>query len=315
MINTISELPPGVQIHMDKVMISQEQPNLIFGLFANRAMMPRNSGNMFRRAKMNKLQTVPTPLGPTGAQPDGQAISMLYKDAPVQFHGTFVEINEQVTLTNQCPILNEAAKVTGICMRETEDELIRNLLVSTGSIYYCTGGTNGDSITEWTAEDAGRIGKMLLGAAAPTVTATIDGANKFGSASVKNAYGALAHTDIVNDLESANGWKAVNDYGSLKDVVPSEWGSLKSIRFFVSPLGSITPTSSGLGADVYNTPVTGIDTYTIIEQDGYTSRFCYRSAIHSGPLPLNISLGFLMSFAGMINHDTFILNVKSTIAS
>lgn len=315
MLNTISELPPGVQLYMDRNMVSQEQPNCIFGLFATRSVMPRGSGNTYRKAKMNKLQTVPTPLGPSGGQPDGQRLSMLYFDAELQFHGTFVEINEQVTLTNQCPILNEASKVLGICMRETEDELIRNMLVSAASMYQCSGGVNGDNITEWSAEDAGNIGKMLLTAACPTITNTIESANKFGSTSVKNAYGALAHTDIVNDLEACNGWKEVNNYANQASVLPSEWGSLKSIRFFVSPLGSIAPNSSGMGADVYNSPITGMDTYNIIEQDGYTSRFCYRSAIHSGPLPLNVSLGFLMSFAGMITHDTHILNARSTIAS
>lgn len=313
MLNTVSDLPAGVQAHMDRVMVSQEQPNLIFSLFASKSVMPRNSGKIFKRAKMNKLQTVPTPLGTSGAQPDGQALSMLYMQAEVQFYGTFVEINEQVTLTNQCPILNEAAKVAGICAKETEDELVRNLLVSTASVYLCTGGGNGDSITEWSAEDASKIGRMLRSAAAPTITATVEGSTKYGSTSVRNAYGALAHTDIEPDLEAINGWQEVRNYGQSSNVLPSEIGALKSIRFFVSPLGSITPNSSGLGADVYNTPITGMDSHTIIHQDGYTSRFCYRNAMYSGPLPLNVSLGFLMGFAGLINHDTFILNAKSTI--
>lgn len=87
MLNTISDLPAGVQAHMDRVMVSQEQPNLIFSLFASKAVMPRNSGKIFKRAKMNKLQTVPTPLGPSGAQPEGQTLSMLYMQAEVQFYG------------------------------------------------------------------------------------------------------------------------------------------------------------------------------------------------------------------------------------
>jgi len=49
-------------------------------------------------------------------------------------------------LQNQENVLNEAALVLGIALRQTEDELTRNMLASTASAINCTGGVNGKVI-------------------------------------------------------------------------------------------------------------------------------------------------------------------------
>jgi hypothetical protein len=46
-------------------------------------------------------------------------------------------------LQNQDPVLNEAAQRLGVSLRQTEDELTRNMLASTASFINCTGGTDG----------------------------------------------------------------------------------------------------------------------------------------------------------------------------
>jgi hypothetical protein len=61
----------------------------------------------------------------------------------MQFYGTYVSINEQVPLQTQEPVLNEAAKLLGISLRETEDELTRDMLASTAVVIACVNGVNG----------------------------------------------------------------------------------------------------------------------------------------------------------------------------
>ena len=41
----------------------------------------------------------------------------------MSFYGTYIAINEQVTLQNQDPVLNEAAIRLGVSLRQTEDQL------------------------------------------------------------------------------------------------------------------------------------------------------------------------------------------------
>jgi len=49
-------------------------------------------------------------------------------------------------LQTQEPVLNEVAKLLGISLRETEDELTRDMLASTAVVIACVNGVNGKSI-------------------------------------------------------------------------------------------------------------------------------------------------------------------------
>lgn len=65
-------------------------------------------------------------------------------------------------------------------MRETEDELIRNMLASTASVINCTGGVNGDNPTELSRSDIDATILALLGNDAIMISDNIEGTLKFG---------------------------------------------------------------------------------------------------------------------------------------
>ena len=48
-------------------------------------------------------------------------------------------------MQNQDPVLNECAARLGVSLRQTEDQLTRDMLASTASFINCTGGVNGDN--------------------------------------------------------------------------------------------------------------------------------------------------------------------------
>ena len=68
------------------------------------------------------------PLGNTGITPPSQALTAIDIDAKMSFYGTYVQLNEQVTLQNQDPVLNEAAARLGVSLRQTEDQLTRRYI-------------------------------------------------------------------------------------------------------------------------------------------------------------------------------------------
>ncbi|MGD0331224.1 MAG: hypothetical protein ABSB40_12415 [Nitrososphaeria archaeon] len=57
------------------------------------------------------------PLGTTGVTPPAQQLTAIDIDAKISFYGTFVQLNEQVTLQNQDPVLNECAARLGVSLR------------------------------------------------------------------------------------------------------------------------------------------------------------------------------------------------------
>ncbi len=105
--------------------------------------MPKNGGTTLRMRRYNPLATAPVPLGNTGVTPAPQTLSAVNIDAQISFYGTYILLNEQVSLQNQDPVLNEATARLGVSLRQTEDQLMRDMLASTTSFVNCVSGTNG----------------------------------------------------------------------------------------------------------------------------------------------------------------------------
>lgn len=145
-ITTTSILSAPIQQSFSLKLLSVPTPNFIHKIPAELKQMPRNGGRTLRMRRYNPLATAPVPLGNSGVMIPPQTISAINIDATMDFYGTFILINEQVTLQAQDPVLNEAAQRLGVSLRQTEDELMRDMLASTASFINCVGGTNGRDV-------------------------------------------------------------------------------------------------------------------------------------------------------------------------
>lgn len=222
--------------------------------------------------------------------------------------------NSNCTLQNQDPVLNEAAKRLGVSLRQTEDQLTRDMLSATASFINCTGGVNGDNPTEITRSDVDTVVRTLLSADAYTIMDNIEGDDKFGTAPVRDAYFALCNTDLVGDLDSVAGFIQKNQYPAPMNALRSEWGAIGNLRFLVASIGSKDSSASNLGADVYNIFCVGMEAYACIEQDQYSAQFIYRPPIYDGPLALNASVGYKFAEVPRILNDEWIVNLRTTLS-
>lgn len=179
-ITTTSLLPSPVQQTFSLKLLAVPTPNFIYNLPAMKKQLPRNGGNTLRMRRYNALPSSLVPLGNSGVTPPPVELTAVDIDAKVSFYGQWIQINEQVTLQNQDPVLNEAAQRLGVSMRQTEDELTRNMLASTASVIRCVGGVNGDSPTELTRADVEAVVTVLLDNNAKTIMDSIEGEDKFG---------------------------------------------------------------------------------------------------------------------------------------
>ena len=66
--------------------------------------------------RYNPLATCPVPLGNSGMDPPPQNLTALNIDAAISFYGTYILMNEQVSLQSQDPVLNEAAQRLGVSL-------------------------------------------------------------------------------------------------------------------------------------------------------------------------------------------------------
>ena len=210
--------------------------------------------------------------------------------------------------------MNECAARLGVSLRQTEDQLTRDMLASTASFINCTGGVDGDNPTEITRSDVDVVVRALLNNNAYTIMDNIEGEDKFGTAPVRDAYFALCSTQLTGNLDNVSGFIQKNQYPAPMNALRSEWGAIGNLRFLISSIGSVSSNASALGADVYNIFCVGMESYACIEQDGYSASFIYRPPIYDGPLALNASVGYKFAEVPRITNDLWVLNLRATLA-
>jgi N4-gp56 family major capsid protein len=282
---------------------------------AMRKNMPRNGGTTLRMRRYNPLNTAMVPLSNSGITPPAQNLTAIDIDAKISFYGTYVILNEQVTLQNQDPVLNECAARLGVSLRQTEDQLTSSMLAATASFINCVGGVDGDNPTEITRSDCDAVIRTLANNNAYTISDYIQGENRFGTAPVRNAYWALASTQLIGNLENVAGFTAISQYPSPMNALESEWGAVSNLRFLLSSIGSYSPNASSLGNDVYNIFCVGMEAYCCVDQDGYSASFIYLPPVFSGPLALNASVGYKFAETPKITNDLWVLNLRCTLVS
>jgi N4-gp56 family major capsid protein len=315
-ITTTSVLPAPVQQSFSYKLLSVPVPNMIHKIPAMKKQMPRNGGTTLRMRRYNPLATAMVPLGNSGVTPPPQTLTAVDIDAKISFYGTYIILNEQVTLQSQDPVLNEAAARLGVSLRQTEDQLTRDMLASTASFVNCVGGVNGDNPTEITRFDVDGVVQDLLTNNAYTILDNIEGEDKFGTAPTRDSYFALCSTKLSRDLDNVDGFIQKAQYPSPMNALRSEWGAIGNLRFLISSIGSVTPNASNInGKDVFNIFCVGMEAYACIEQDGYSANFIYRPPIYDGPLALNASVGYKFAEVPRITNDLWIFNLRATLAS
>jgi N4-gp56 family major capsid protein len=313
-ITTTAILPAPVQQSFSNKLLSVPVPNFIHMIPAMKKNMSRNGGTTYRMRRYNPLNPAMVPLGNTGITPPSQALTAIDIDAKMSFYGTYVQLNEQVTLQNQDPVLNECAARLGVSLRQTEDQLTRDMLAATAGFLNCVNGVNGDLPTEITRPDINRVIRALRNNNAYTIMDMIEGEDRFGTGPIRASYFSLGSTQLVGDLDNVQGFLAAEQYPNSKSVLRSEYGSVSNIRFLMSSIGSFTPNASSLGANVFNNFVCGMEAYACIEQDGYSASFIYRPPIYDGPLALNASVGYKFAQVPRITNDLWVINLRCTLA-
>lgn len=312
MITTTSTLPAPVQHTFANKLLSVPYQNMIHKIPAMLVPFPAHGGPNIRMRRYNRLPSSKVPLGNTGITPPSTPLTAVDIDARMSFYGQYIEINEQVTLQAQDPVLNQAVIRLGHALRQTEDELTRDMLASTASFINCSGGHNGDNPSDLSATDINLVTTTLLGNDARTILDSIPGEMKIGSAPVRNTFMAMCHTDITDDFSNLDGFIHNSQYPSQQNVLPSEWGTFNNMRIMVSSLGSTATNASLLANKVYNIFCVGMEAYACIKQDNYSAQFIYRPPIYSGPLAMNCTVGYKFAEVPRITNDLWLINLRAT---
>jgi len=302
-LTTTTEVDPAVATFYDKTLLVRAVPNLVHERWAQRRPLSRRSGNTIKFRRYSKLSTATTPLT-EGSTPPGQKLSKTDLTAQISHYGDFVHITDVIDLTVEDAVLTEANELLGEQMGETRDEIVRDILIATASSTDAAGGSNGGTPTEMTKSDIDGIVKTLMGNDAKMVAPQISATTGVGTSPVRKAYWAVAHTDLLDDLEDVSNFRNVSEYPSAMGQEEGEWGATGNVRWILSSVANKNETPS---PDEYNIPIIGMNAYAITDLEGSTQSIvkAFGSGGTTDALNQRASAGWKNAFVARILNDNF----------
>lgn len=313
-ITTSSDLGPMILQSLAPAMLYVPTPNFNYITVADKANMPAHGGTTMRFMRPRALTPPTVQLGNKGIDPAAQVPQRDIIDAQMAFFGTGCVINEQVVLQDQEGVLAWVGERLAVAMRQAEDLILRDYVVSAASTINAAGGANGDNPTNLAASDFSLVASTLDTNNAYKFVSGIEGEDRFGTGPVRSAYFMLSSTELQGDFDGlvGSGFLSQWNYPSQADALPSEYGSMFNVRILTSSEAPVARNASLNSRDVYYNTVLGKQALTHIKQDGYSMNLIYRDPYYSGMLAQNATLAVKFAQAQAITQDTAIRNLLCT---
>lgn len=316
-ITSINNMAPELPVQASEDLLSTPMFNLIHSFGADLHHAESYVGKTTRMSRFERLSTDGGQLDGSGIDPAAEVPVRTDIDATMEIYAKSIVVTEQVVLYENSKTLTKFTALLGQWLREKEDLLMRDLLASSVSYLNATGGTNGDQPTNITLQDVNNIENILLGNDARTMLTNIEAALRFNTGPVRDAFIALANTNITSDLQAVPGVLLKAAYPSQEGLRPEEYCSISRFRFFVSSKANKFPGISMRGNTVYTIPMYGLEAFAKVEQNNYTAVIGYRPPWVVSAVAQNSQLYAKFAIARAITNQNWIsgLNVTTSTAS
>ena len=160
-ITTTGNLGPLILQSLAPAMLYVPTPTMNYITVCDKVSMPANGGTTCRFMRPRALQPPTVQLGNSGIDPPAQIPQRDIIDAQMAFFGTGCIINEQVVLQDQEGVLAWVSERLAVAMRQAEDLILRDYIVSAASQLNAGGGSNGDNPTNLGVTDFSLVATTL----------------------------------------------------------------------------------------------------------------------------------------------------------
>ena len=179
-ITTTGNLGPLILQSLAPAMLYVPTPTMNYITVCDKVSMPSNGGTTCRFMRPRALQPPTIQLGNAGIDPPAQVPQRDIIDAQMAFFGTGCIINEQVILQDQEGVLAWVSERLAVAMRQAEDLILRDYIVSAASELNAAGGTNSDNPTNLGMSDFSLVATTLDTNNAYKFMSGIEGMDRFG---------------------------------------------------------------------------------------------------------------------------------------
>jgi len=158
---TTSNLGPMILQSLAPAMLYVPTPAMNNILICDKVSMPAHGGTTMRFMRPRALQPPTVQLGNSGIDPPAQIPQRDIIDAQMAFFGTGCLINEQVIIQDQEGVLAWVSERLAVSMRQAEDLILRDYMISAASQINAGGGSNSDNPTNLGLSDFSLVATTL----------------------------------------------------------------------------------------------------------------------------------------------------------
>lgn len=316
-ITSIQNMAPELPVQASEDLLSTPMFNLIHSFGVDLHHAESYIGQTTRMSRFERLSTDGGQLDGSGIDPAPEVPVRTDIDAKMEIYAKTIVTNEQVVLWENSKTLTKFTALLGLWLREKEDLLMRDLFSSSVSYINATGGLNGDQPSNISLNDVNNIENILLGNDARSMLTSLEATDRFGTAGVRDAFIALANTNLSADLQKVQGVLLKSAYPTQEGIRPEEYCSISRFRFFVSSKAAKIPGISLRGNTVYTIPMYGLEAAAKIDQNNYTACIGYRPPWVVSSVAQNSQLYAKFAIARAITNQNWIsgLNVTTFLPS
>jgi N4-gp56 family major capsid protein len=266
---------PAVDTFLSRALIARARPARIHSVGAQTRKFKPNSGTTIKFRRYSNLSNATTPLS-EGVTPTGASLSKSDLTAVIQQYGNFITLTDKIRVVLQEPIVQEANNILADNASETIDVLDRDELVG-GTNEIMGGGAANRAALATTAHilasaEIRKAVRLLKGFDAKRFTRMIKAGTGIDTTPIAASFWGFVHPDTTFDLQSDSGFTPVEKYSGHGGTHPTEVGKVAEVRFIESSNakvlleggGALTGVQGTTNADVYQTPIFGMDAFGVI---------------------------------------------------
>ena len=297
----------------DTELLDNAREKLIFAQLGRKQALPANHGRTveFRRWRtLGRISALTEGVIPTGKKMGQTAITCTLAQ-----YGDYVTVSDLIDLHSIDDIVLGATEELGASAGETNDILVRNVLIGGTQIIFAD-SYNGTTYESTPTTESGLQSKL----ASYTCNLTPTMINKAVTQLKKSAKGirysgayyvAVVHPDVAYDLRQDAAWLDAHKYASPEEIFNGEIGRMHGVRFVESNNAPVIK-KEGQSYATYKTMFFAKDAFAVIDAEGGGMRTIIKSAKEiGGPLEQFSTVGCKFEMAAKILYQERMCTVWS----
>ena len=298
-------LSPTMKTYYDTELLENARAEMVHAQFAKKQGLPKNRG---RKVEWRKWNTLPNASKLTeGVIPTGEKLGMTYIDDTIDQYGIYVTVSDVLELHAIDDVILGASEELGASSGKTQDELVRNDLVTGTNVLYA------DKVVAGTVTPINDRANLTVDCklTPDVVNQAVTILKKMHAPKFNGKYVAVIHPSVAYDLRSSDEWIEVHKYAKPDEIFSGEIGELHGVRFIESTQAKVVRNDADT-LSVYFCLFLGKDAYGTIDPDGGALEMIVKPKEQvGGPLNQFSTIGYKLETNGAkILYQERILRVE-----